>query len=113
MLLNHLNLTVTDVNEAVAFFETYCGLRKTGGNSGMGFMVDDAGLVLSLMKSKSGQVQYPGFFHVGFFIGDKAKVDSLHRSIREAGYSASDPVQAHAYTFYVEGPGGLRVEIGA
>lgn len=31
MILNHLNLTVTDVPAASAFLESYFGLQRTGG----------------------------------------------------------------------------------
>jgi catechol 2,3-dioxygenase-like lactoylglutathione lyase family enzyme len=33
--LNHVNLTVTDVDAAAEFLERYFGLRRMGGNAGM------------------------------------------------------------------------------
>ena len=51
MTLNHVNLTVTDVRAAIEFLETYCEMRPTGGNAGMGFMFDDSRFILSLMKA--------------------------------------------------------------
>ena len=70
MILNHINLTVTDVRAASAFLERYFGLRSTGGNAGMAFLTDDSGgFVLSLMKAgKATAVEYPGTFHIGFFV---------------------------------------------
>ena len=51
MNLNHLNLAVTDVRAAGAFLERYFGMRSEGGNAGMGFLRDERGFVLSLMKA--------------------------------------------------------------
>ena len=47
MNLKHLNLTVTDVRAASAFLERYFGLRSTGGNAGMAFLMDEDNFVLS------------------------------------------------------------------
>ena len=41
MKLNHINLTVTDVQEASDFLVKYFGMRSLGGNKGMGFLTDD------------------------------------------------------------------------
>ena len=41
MKLNHINLTVTDVQEASSFLVKYFGMRSMGGNKGMGFLTDD------------------------------------------------------------------------
>lgn len=114
MQLNHLNLTVTDVRAASAFLETYFGLRNTGGNAGMAVLTDNAGFVLTLMKAgKAVEVRYPGNFHVGFFVGSRETVDAINRRLKDDGYDVASPQQQHAYTFYVEAPGGFTVELGA
>jgi lactoylglutathione lyase len=114
MRLNHLNLTVSDVRAASAFLERYFGLRVTGGNAGMGFLTDESGLVLTLMKSGHGtEVKYPGNFHIGFFVGSEAGVDEVNRRLREDGFEVAPPQREHAYTFYVQAPGGFTVELGA
>jgi len=115
MILNHINLTVTDVRAAMAFLERYCGMQPTGGNAGMGFMTDDGGrFVLSLMKAgKSVSVEYPGTFHIGFFMESEERVDEVYRRLREDGYDAAPPERHHGYTFYVKAPGGFTVELGA
>jgi lactoylglutathione lyase len=41
MKLNHINLTVTDVQEARDFLVKYFGMRNMGGNKGMGFLTDE------------------------------------------------------------------------
>ncbi len=114
MKLNHINLTVTDVRAASAFLEKYFGMRSTGGNAGMGFLTDDDGFVLSLMKAgKTAHVTYPGTFHIGFFVGSEAQVDEINRRLKEDGYNVAPPERHHGYTFYVEAPGGFTVELGA
>jgi catechol 2,3-dioxygenase-like lactoylglutathione lyase family enzyme len=65
MKLNHINLMVTDVQEASDFLVKYFGLRSMGGNRGMGFLTDVEegwGFVLTLMKANKGtQGKYPAF----------------------------------------------------
>ena len=114
MKLNHLNLTVTDVRAASEFLEKYFGLHSTGDNAGMGFLADDDGFVLSLMKAgKSTEVAYPGNFHIGFFVESEAKVDAINQRLKADGYDVAPPQHHHAYTFYVAAPGGFTVELGA
>jgi lactoylglutathione lyase len=114
MKLNHLNLTVTDVPAAAAFLERYFGMRRVGGNAGMGFLSDDDGFVLTLMKRGRGTtVTYPGNFHIGFFVDSEEAVDAVHHRLREDGFDPPPPERHHAYGFYVDAPGGFTVELGA
>jgi catechol 2,3-dioxygenase-like lactoylglutathione lyase family enzyme len=114
MNLKHLNLTVTDVRAASAFLERYFGLRSTGGNAGMAFLMDEDNFVLSLMKAgKLATVTYPSTFHIGFYAESEAKVDEINQRLREDGYGVAPPERHHAYTFYVEAPGGFTVEVSA
>ncbi|QYK51496.1 MAG: VOC family protein [Anaerolineales bacterium] len=111
MKLNHINLTVADVDAAARFLEKYMGMRYQGGNRGMGFLYDDDGLVLSLMKGRVGQVKYPGNFHIGFILGSEAEVDEVNRRLKEDGFEVPPPEHLHGYTFYVNAPGGITVEV--
>ena len=114
MKLNHTNLTVTDVRAAAAFLETYFGMRQMGGNAGMAFLTDDDGFVLTLMKAGKGvTVDYPGTFHIGFFVESEATVDAINARLGEDGFDVAAPERHHAYGFYVEAPGGFAVELGA
>jgi lactoylglutathione lyase len=114
MKLNHLNLTVTDVVAACDFLERYFGMRRMGGNAGMAFLSDDDGFVLTLMKARrSTGNAYPGNFHIGFFVESGETVDEVNRCLKEDGFDVAPPEQHHAYTFYVEAPGGFTVELGS
>ena len=117
MKLNHINLTVTDVQAASDFLVKYFGMRNMGGNQGMGFLTDeqdDWGFVLTLMKATKGtQAKYPGTFHIGFFIETAEKVDEVNRRLKEDGFDVPAPEDTgHSYGFYVTAPGGFSVEVG-
>ncbi|HET6597449.1 MAG TPA: VOC family protein [Anaerolineales bacterium] len=118
MKLNHINLTVIDVQEASDFLVNYFGMRNMGGNKGMGFLTDEKdswGFVLTLMKATEGtQANYPGTFHIGFFIEGREIVDALNHRLREDGFDVPLPEDTgHSYGFYVKAPGGFTVEVGA
>src|SRR5690242_18967378 len=118
MKLNHINLTVTNVDEASDFLVKYFGMRKVGGNKGLGLLTDEKdslGIALTLMKANEAtQGKYPGTFHVGFFIESEIAVDKINRRLKEDGFDVPTPEQnGHAYGFYVKAPGGFTVEVGA
>jgi lactoylglutathione lyase len=112
--LNHLNLTVTDVDAAARFLERYFGLQAGGGNAGMTFLSDENGFVLTLMKARrSDPPAYPSTFHIGFFIDAEDRVDEINRRLKQDGFDVAAPQRHHAYGFYVQAPGGFTVELGA
>ena len=118
MKLNHINLTVTDVEEASNFLIKYFGMRKLRGNKGLGLLTDEQdglGIALTLMKaSKRTQGKYPGTFHIGFFIESENAVDKINHRLKADGFDVPAPEQnGHAYGFYVKAPGGFTVEVGA
>jgi catechol 2,3-dioxygenase-like lactoylglutathione lyase family enzyme len=110
MILNHVNLAVTDVPAAKAFLEKYFGLVDIGGgNRNRAFLRDDRWLVLSMFKGKD--VTYPGTFHIGFGQESDARVDAINAQLRADGFDVASPRHEHAYTFYVKAPGGFTVEV--
>jgi lactoylglutathione lyase len=109
MKLNHVNLTVTDVQAAAHFLETYFGLRKQGGNKGFTVLFDDDNLVLTLMKA--GQVSYPSTFHIGFGQPSEEHVNEIYQRMKDDGFEVKPPQRSHAWTFYVQAPGGFTVEV--
>ncbi|MBZ0309391.1 MAG: VOC family protein [Anaerolineae bacterium] len=110
MQLNHINLTVTDVVGAAQFLEKYFGMRNQGGDSKVAVLFDDNGLMLTLMKTGQG-VRYPRTFHIGFIQESEAHVNAIHQRLKEDGFEVAPPQQSHAWTFYVDAPGGFTVEV--
>lgn len=111
MILNHVNLTVTDVPAAAHFLETYFGLRKQGGNQGFTALFDDAYLVLTLMKAR--QVSYPSTFHIGFAQESAERVNEIYQRLKDDGFDVKPPQRSHAWTFYVQAPGGFTIEVAS
>ena len=109
MKINHLNLTVTDVLAAASFLEKYFGLRIQGGDSKFTMLYDDNHMVISLMKSH--QAEYPRSFHIGFIQDTEEEVNTINQRLKEDGYEVEPPEQHHAWTFYVQAPGGFTVEV--
>jgi|SRR5690606_8826778 lactoylglutathione lyase len=110
MILNHINLTVTDVDGAAAFLEKYFGMQRQGGDSKFTVLFDDQGMVLTLMKGGQ-HIKYPGMFHIGFGQESKEKVNELNQRMKDDGFDVEPPEQHHAWTFYVKAPGGFLVEV--
>lgn len=110
MKLNHLNLMVTDVAAAVTFLEKYFGLRKQGGDEKFTVLFDDDGLVLSLMKAGQA-IKYPGSFHIGFVQESEKRVDEINQQLKDDGFDVEPPQRFHAWTFYVQAPGGFTIEV--
>lgn len=112
MIINHINLTVTDVGAAATFLETYFGLQDQGGDEKMGFLFDDNGMVVTLMKGGA-NIKYPGAFHIGFMQESEAQVNAIHQRLKDDGFDVKAPQQLHGWTFYVQAPGGFTVEVMA
>jgi catechol 2,3-dioxygenase-like lactoylglutathione lyase family enzyme len=111
MKLNHINLSVTDVPAAESFLKTYFGLRSSADNNEKFAVVfDDDGLVLSLMKAGQG-IQYPATFHIGFIQSTEAQVNEMNQRLKNDGFDVQPPQHRHAWTFYVQAPGGFTVEV--
>lgn len=110
MKLNHINLTVTDVNAAREFLEKYFGLQtKSTYSDSFAVLLDDKGLLLALMKGK--QVSYPKSFHIGFEQESEDQVNEINRHLRDDGVDVKPPKRAHRWTFYVKAPGGFTIEV--
>jgi catechol 2,3-dioxygenase-like lactoylglutathione lyase family enzyme len=112
MKMNHLNLTVTDVAAAADFLEKYFGLRKQpGGNKAFIALFDDDYLGLTLMKA--GQVEYPRTFHIGFSQESEERVNEIYQRLKDDGFEVKPPQRSHAWTFYVQAPGGFTIEVAS
>jgi lactoylglutathione lyase len=115
MNLNHLNLTVTDVQETRRFLEKYFAMEGRGGNDNIAFLTDGNGMILTLTSMKLGgvtEVKYPPNFHVGFAQPDAGAVNAINRRLKDDGYDVPEPSKQHgSWTFYFTAPGGFTVEV--
>jgi lactoylglutathione lyase len=115
MGLNHVNLTVPDVPQTSAFFETYFGFRSVAerGRGALAVLVDESGFVLTLNNfDKVDKVEYPGAFHIGFMQESRERVDEIYQRLTSGGFAAEPPREFHgAWTFYLRAPGGFLVEV--
>ncbi|MFB5663680.1 VOC family protein [Alteribacillus sp. HJP-4] len=110
MKLNHMNLTVTDVNATRKFFEKYFNVQTKGNHSdSFAIMVDEDGFLLALMKGSN--VDYPKSFHIGFEQESKEHVNEINQRLKDDGYNVKPPIRTHRWTFYVKAPGGFTVEV--
>ena len=115
MKLNHLNLAVTDVAAAEEFLTKYFGMRPIGAEPGqkkrsnMAFLFDDDQFVLTLIQAK--HVEYPKTFHIGFAQESPERVNEINQRLRNDGFDVPQPEQHHAWTFYVQAPGGFMIEV--
>jgi len=115
MKLNHINLTVNDVPAASKFLEKYFGcqsLDEGEPDSKFSALLDDDGMVITLMTGgKVSEVKYPRTFHIGFGQESEARVDEIYEQLKADGFAVEPPQRSHAWTFYVQAPGGFTVEV--
>jgi catechol 2,3-dioxygenase-like lactoylglutathione lyase family enzyme len=115
MILNHINLGVSDVPATVAMFETYFGLTAPPGmptTDRMAFLTDDVGALVSLFKVND--VTYPKIFHIGFTQKTVAEVLAIRDRLLAGGFTPDAAREEHGrFTFYFRAPGGFTVEVNA
>lgn len=79
------------------------------------FLLDDDGAVVSLMSTKTGnvdEVNYPSAFHIGFIQESEQKVNEINALLKNDGYEVEEPRKFHgSWTFYFQAPGGSTIEV--
>jgi predicted enzyme related to lactoylglutathione lyase len=87
MKLNHINLVVSNVAEAITFFETYFNFKCTDikGDNIVAILkgIDDFTLVI--MTSKEGNTTYPDAFHIGFMLDNTSAVTETFEKLKNGG----------------------------
>jgi lactoylglutathione lyase len=114
MKLNHINLAVDDVPAARQFLERHFDLRRQGeGHKNFEMLLDDDGLVLTLMGvGHSNTVSYPKTFHIGFILPSDAHVDEINERLKQDGFGVEAPGLRHgAWAFSVQAPGGFTIAV--
>lgn len=113
MRLNHIDLQVPDVQDAVTFFERWFGfsLESSRTSPALAILRGEDDFVLVLQRAKDGDA-YPDRFHVGFLVGREETVVGFQQRAREAGLDVSDVIRNGRGTLsYCRGPGGILVEV--
>jgi lactoylglutathione lyase len=113
--LNHINLTVADVQGTYSLLETYFGMQGQGGNNNLAFLTDENGMILTLTSMKVGKesaVKYPATFHIGFAQASEEAVNEINQRLKDDGYDVPPPSRQHgSWTFYFRAPGGFTIEV--
>jgi len=90
MILNHLTLTVPDVEKAKNFFETNFNFTciEQKGNNALVVLNDEKGFVFTLISNafnKNGNNTYPENFHFGFMLNTPDEVTELYQKLKANG----------------------------
>jgi catechol 2,3-dioxygenase-like lactoylglutathione lyase family enzyme len=99
--LNHLNLCVSDVEVAQAFFTRHFDFVCTTRHKDAIAVLEGAdGFVLVL--SRDAAPVYPDWFHVGFLVGSRDEVDVRFAALSAAGVELGRPphTMRGTYGFY-------------
>jgi catechol 2,3-dioxygenase-like lactoylglutathione lyase family enzyme len=117
MKLNHIDLKVSDVSAARAFFETHFGLRCTfQRRNEMAMLQDEAGLEFGVSNLfDSAPPIYPPDFHIGFVLDSEVEVRATHERLVKAGVPMKTDVSRGGPNIYFMcvGPDGIVVEVRA
>ncbi|MBC9934518.1 VOC family protein [Chitinophaga qingshengii] len=104
MVINHLNLTVSNILEASQFFQTYLGFKAadTKPNDSLAVLNGPDDFLLVLMHNRfneSGLSAYPDAFHIGFYLPDQAAVHHTWQQLHEGGIPLPQQPQKIRKTF--------------
>lgn len=117
MNVNHVDLQVSDIHAARAFFETHFGLRCAHiRRDEIALMEDDAGFALGLSNLfNSPPPVYPPDFHIGFVLERAAQVREAYERLKGAGVAMKyDLSQGGPNLFFTcFGPDKIPVEVRA
>lgn len=117
MKLNHVDLQVSDVSEARAFFETHFGFRCVYQREGqMAMLKDDAGFSLGVSNLfNSPPPEYPPDFHVGFILEREDDVRELYERFKAADVPMKAEIGQGGPNIYFTclGPDSIPVEVSA
>lgn len=117
MKLNHVDLQVSNVSAARAFFETHFGFRCTfQRREELAIMEDDAGLAFGLSNLfQSEPPVYPRDFHIGFILDHEAEVRAVYDRLRQSGVEMKTELSRGGPNLYFMcvGPDGVMIEVRA
>jgi catechol 2,3-dioxygenase-like lactoylglutathione lyase family enzyme len=117
MVLNHIDLQVSDVNAARAFFERFFDLRcRYQRQTQIAIFEDGSGLEFAVSNLfNSPPPTYPPDFHVGFVLPRASDVRGAYDRLKAAGIPMKLDlgIQGPALVFQCLGPDNIPVEVRA
>ena len=115
MKLNHVDLQVSDVDLARAFFELHFDLRCVfQRRSELAMLEDEGGFSLGVSNLfNSSPPTYPRDFHIGFILETEAQVRTQFQRLVDAGVAMKTDLSLGGPNIYFMclGPDGLMVEV--
>jgi len=114
--LNHLNLCVHDLSEAISFFQNLFGFQLLEQKGDVIAVMDDGfgfTLVISNLQTNLDEKHgYPKDFHLGFYVDSTSEVDLLHKKLETIGIHSQAPKMIRGgYTLYFTALGGILFEV--
>lgn len=117
MKLNHLDLQVSDVTRARAFFETHFGFKCTfQRKEQLAVLEDDEGFAFGVSNLfGSPPPVYPADFHIGFILENEAEVRRAFARLKAGGVEMKTDVSRGGPNVYFMcvGPDGIGIEVRA
>lgn len=117
MKLNHLNLCVNELSDAIVFFQSLFDfqLLEQKGDF-IAVLSDSNGFTLVLSKLRSDQDAaslYPKDFHLGFYVDTMTEVDQFYQKLAAAGIATEQEPKMirDGYTMYFKALSGILFEI--
>jgi predicted enzyme related to lactoylglutathione lyase len=118
MTINHLNLPVSNVAEAITFFQSYFDFTciQTKGDNMIAVLKNAADFTLVLMSSKMNRNDnntYPDAFHIGFMLDNIEQVNETYLKLKNGGIQLDREPQkirdSFGFYFYLD---NLFIEVG-
>jgi catechol 2,3-dioxygenase-like lactoylglutathione lyase family enzyme len=117
MTLNHIDLQVSNVDDAAKFFETFFGLRCTYRREGkIALLEDDSGFEFGVSNLHSlPPPVYPADFHIGFVQENVDSVRKIYERVKNAGVPIKFELQDAGpnLAFQCLAPDSIVVEVRA
>lgn len=112
MILNHLDLPVTNIQKTKAFFETYFSFKCIFERAdGLTVLLDKIGFALTLSLSE--HEIYPNGFHLGFMLRtEKELLDNYEKFLNsDVKIVRKLGILGEALTFQILAPENILVEL--
>ena len=115
MELNHMNLVVLNVANAIKLFETYFGFTciDTKGDNIIAILKGANNFTLVIMADKNEEPNYPEAFHIGFMLDSESEVRDVHGKLKHGGIEVGQEPRKirDSFGFYFHFD-NLMIEVG-